>query len=263
MALGPVDVGDGETITSRNAVATLLNGVYLKYPTDVVKQDDVFENAARRIFDATVDRARATRWPSIRALVRGVSERRIMLWSRTRRRAGADPARAPLRISRDRHGRPQVGVFVNDGGAAKMAYYLTMGTRVRSEQCFDNDSQELRITTTLRHNAPANTPSSCRMSVTGFGDVRHTGSHAASDDDHRTPRRHHRLHDGRRAAGAERGRQVPGPPVATVARQLPPGRSSVIVTTMRTAALSPGDPELRTTPGVLPNADAAGASACE
>ena len=42
--LGPVDVGDGVTINSRNAVATLLNGVYLKYPTSPVKQDDVFEN---------------------------------------------------------------------------------------------------------------------------------------------------------------------------------------------------------------------------
>jgi hypothetical protein len=52
-------------------------------------------------------------------------------------------------------------------------------------------------------------------------------------------------------------------PVAKVARELPPGRSSVILTTMRTAAASPGDPELRTTPGVRPNADAAGTSACE
>ena len=59
------------------------------------------------------------------------------------------------------------------------------------------------------------------------------------------------------------GAKYLGRPVATVARQLPPGRSSTIVTTMRTPALSPGDPELRTTPGVLPNDDAAEPSACE
>ncbi len=52
--LGPVDVGDGLTINTGNAVSTLLNQVYLKYPTDPIKQDDVFEVAARRIFDATV-----------------------------------------------------------------------------------------------------------------------------------------------------------------------------------------------------------------
>ena len=39
------------------------------------------------------------------------------------------------------------------------------------------------------------------------------------------------------------------------ARQLPPGQNTVIVTTMRTPAFSPGDPELRTTPGVFPNED--------
>ena len=38
--------------------------------------------------------------------------------------------------------------------------------------------------------------------------------------------------------------------MAKVARELPPGQNSVIVTTMRTPAASPGDPELRTTPGV-------------
>ena len=48
--------------------------------------------------------------------------------------------------------------------------------------------------------------------------------------------------------------------MAKVARELPPGQSSVIVTTMRTAAANPGDPELRTTPGVLADADRAGPS---
>ena len=52
--LGPVDVGDNLTINAGNAVATLLNGVYLKYPTIRPNRTTCFENAARRIFDATV-----------------------------------------------------------------------------------------------------------------------------------------------------------------------------------------------------------------
>ena len=52
--IGPVDVGDGVTLNSQNAVTEMLNGVYLKYPIDALKQDAIFENAARRIFDATV-----------------------------------------------------------------------------------------------------------------------------------------------------------------------------------------------------------------
>ena len=69
------------TLNSQNAVQQLLNGVYFKYPIDLLKQDAVFENAARRIFDATVA-GPGNCVAVIRALVRGVSERRLMLWSR-------------------------------------------------------------------------------------------------------------------------------------------------------------------------------------
>ena len=53
-----------------------------------------------------------------------------------------------------------------------------------------------------------------------------------------------------------------GRPVAKVTRELPPGRSSIIVTTMTTAKHNPQDPELHTTPGVLPNGDRSERSAC-
>jgi hypothetical protein len=44
--------------------------------------------------------------------------------------------------------------------------------------------------------------------------------------------------------------------------KLRPGAKSVVVATMRTAAASPGDPELRTTPGARANHDRVGPSAC-
>ena len=88
--LGPINVGDNVTINSRNAVQTLLNGVYLKYPKDPSKQDDVFKAAARRIFNATVS-GKGKSQTVIRALVQGVTERRLMLWSRDDERAEADP----------------------------------------------------------------------------------------------------------------------------------------------------------------------------
>jgi hypothetical protein len=53
-----------------------------------------------------------------------------------------------------------------------------------------------------------------------------------------------------------------GRPVAKVPRELPAGQSSIIVIEMRTAAASPKDPQLRTTPGVLQNEDSAEPSAC-
>jgi hypothetical protein len=259
--LGPVDLGDGQRLTSSNAVATLLNGVYVKYPTNPAKQDEVFETAAKRIFDAMVD-GQGDSVSVVRALVRGVAERRIMLWSRDKveqDRIQRGFLSGSLETGSDR---PQVGMFVNDGAGGKMEYYLAMSTRVRSEQCFDDDAQELKVTTTLLNNAPGNA-SRLPLSVTGRGDA--------------VPRGHMLLHamifgpregditsitvDGQRAptGGAKYLRR----PVANVARQLAPGRSSVIVTRMRTPEFSPGDPELRDTPGVRPNTDDVTPSACD
>jgi hypothetical protein len=260
--IGPVDVGDGVTLTSQNAVAEMLNGVYLRYPIDPVKHDDIFENAARRIFDATVAGS-GNSVAVIRALVRGVSERRLMLWSRH------DDEQKRLRTTgvsnqfESGSGRPQVGVYVNNGGADKMTYYLGMGTTVRSEQCFDGFSQELRTTTTLVSNAPANAKV-LPVSVVGFGPrvlrpgnmnlgVMIAGPKGGSIESMTV--------DGQPAPIG--GARYQGRPVAKVARELPPGQNSVILTTMRTPAATPGDPELHTTPGVLPNADAAGPSACD
>jgi hypothetical protein len=260
-ALGPVNVGDGETINSTNAVATLLNGVYVKYPTNVVRQDEIFELAARRIFDSLTG-GRGDSVSAIRALVRGVDERRIMVWSRDRteqKRIQSGFLSGSLETG---SGRPQVGVFVNDGAGSKMEFYLTMGTRVRSERCFDNESQELRVTTTLRNNAPANA-GQLSISVTGLGTLI-TRGHMMLPTLIIGPRGGTIVSmtvDGKPAPNG--GAKYLGRPVATVARQLPPGGSTIIVTTMRTPAFSPGDPELRTTPGVLPNEDVVEPSACD
>lgn len=258
--IGPVDVGDGLTLNSRNAVAELLNGVYQRYPTDVVKQDAVFENAARRIFDATVAGS-GNSVSVIRALVRGVSERRLMLWSRHDDEQKRIRTTGVSNLFQSGGGRPQVGVYLNDGGADKMTYYLGMGTTVRSEHCFDGLSQELRTTTTLVSNAPANART-LPVSIIGPRTVRPGNMKLAV------------MIAGPKGGTIESmtvdGQPAPigsakyqGRPVAKVARELPPGQNSVILTTMRTPRATPGDPELRTTPGVLPNANSAGSSACE
>ncbi len=259
-ALGPVDVGEGETINRTNAVATLLNGVYLKYPTDAERQDEVFELAARRIFDSLTG-GRGDSVAAIRALVRGVTERRIMLWSRNQaeqKRIQSGYLSGSLETAGDR---PQVDVLVNDGSGSKMEFYLTMGTRVRALQCFANGSQELRVTTTFLNNA-SNTVQ-LPPSVGGFGNIV-AGGHMLLPAMIIGPRGGSILSmtvDGQPAPNG--GATYLGRPVATVTRQLPPGQSTVIVTTMRTPAFSPGDLNLRTTPGVLPNEDVVETSACD
>lgn len=258
--IGEVAVGDGMVINASNAVATLLNGVYLKYPTDQNKQDDVFEAAARRIFDATVD-GTGDSVLVIRALVRGVTERRVMLWSRNaseQRRIETSGVANLLPRGVDP---PQVGVYVSGNGSAKMTYYLGMGTTLRSTACLDGDAQQLRTTTTLVSNAPSNARR-LPISIVGFGPYVTEGN----------------IKVGLMVVGPENGtiesmvvdgKSAPtgaakllGRPVAKVSRELPPGSSSVIVTTMSTPKSASSDPELRTTPGILRNDDSVGASAC-
>jgi hypothetical protein len=261
VGIGPVDVGDGVTLNARNAVPSMLNGVYLKYPTDPVKQDDVFENAARRIFNATVAGS-GNSVTVIRALVRGVTERRLMLWSRhddEQKRIETSGIAGALDI---RSGRPQVGVYVNDNGSTKMEYYLGMRTSVRSEQCFDGGSQELRTTTTLTSEAPGNA-SRLPPSIVGLGHFVRLGNMklGVMIFGPRGGVIESMTVDGQPAPVS--GTELYGRPVAKVPRELGPGQSSIISTTMKTSAASPGDPELRTTPGIRPNGDSAGPSACQ
>jgi hypothetical protein len=258
--LGPVDVGDNLTINDLNAVSTLLNQVYVKYPIDIIKQDDVFENAARRIFDATVD-GTGDSVAVIRSLVRGVTERRVMLWSRDptdqKRIQNSGISGALDRGSK----RPQVGVYVNDYTAAKMEYYLGMGTSLRSERCIDGDAQELRVTTTLSSRAPVNA-SRLSLSIVGLGKYVTPGNMGLGVLilGPRGGTITSMTVDGQRAPVG--GASLDGRPVAKVSRELPPGQTSIIVTTMTTAKHSPSDPELHTTPGVVPNGDRSEASAC-
>jgi len=258
--IGSVDVGDGVTLNSRNAVAQMLNQVYLRYPIQPLKHDAIFENAARRIFDATVA-GTGNSVAVIRALVRGVTERRLMLWSRHDDEQKRIQTTAVSNLFEGGSGRPQVGVYVNNSGADKMTYYLSMGTTVRSEQCFDGFSQELRTTTTLVSNAPANArrlplsivgprsvrPGNIKLAVMIAGPKGGTIESMTVDGQ----------------AAPIGGARYQGRPFAKVARELPPGQNSVILTTMRTPAATPGDPELRTTPGVRLNGDSAGLSACD
>lgn len=257
--LGPIDIGDDLTLSSTNAASTLLNGIYTRYPVSPAKQDAIFERAARKVFDAMTG-GRGNSVAVVRALVQGVSERRVMLWSRDRaeqRRIRGGGLSNALNRKNDR---PQADVYVNDIAGGKMEYFLTMGTRARSQQCFDDDSQELQTTTTLSSNAPPDV-SRLSISVTGLGSKVRPG-HMLLGVMVVGPRQGEILSmtvDGQRAP---MGGELAGRPVAQVVRQLPPGESSVIVTRMRTAAASRGDVQLRTTPGIIPNDDATGPSAC-
>lgn len=258
--VGSVDVGDGLTINRQNAVATLLNGVYLKYPTDTERQDDVFEAAARRIFNALVG-GRGNSVRTIRGLVQGAQEHRVFLWSRDaaeqRRIARTGIAGA---MSRDAAA-PEVGFFVNDGGSAKMEFYLRMGSRLETRRCYAHGVQALRLTSTLRSDAPqggARLP----ISITGRATYLNPGDILLHGVVLGPPR-------GRIMALWVDGKRAPVSPVTYGGRQvarfpriLPPGATSVIRVDVQTGRGAAAAATLRTTPGVQANDDSVQTRTC-
>lgn len=258
--VGAVDVGDGVSLYQGNAVATLLNGVYLRYPTDPERQDEVFELAARRIFDALVggggDSVR-----TIRGLVQGAQERRVFLWSRDageqRRIARTGIAGA---MSRDREA-PEVGFFVNDGAPTKMEFYLRMGSRLETRRCYAHGVQALRLTSTLRSDAPQG-GAPLPTSVTGTAPYLTPGHMLLQNVIVGPPggRIMGLWVDGKRAPvspATYRGRQV-----ARFPRVLPPGATSVVRVDIQTGRGSAAAATLRTTPGVQANDDSVHTRAC-
>lgn len=257
--LGPVDVGEGVTLDRTNAVAALLNGVYLQYANDPVRQDDVFELAARRSFDALVG-GRGNSIRAIRGLVQGVQEKRILLWSRrpaeqqrikTTGIAGA--------MSLDPKA-PEVGFFVNDGGSSKMEYYLRMSSRLSTTKCYARGVQTVRLVSTMQSDFPQSV--AVPESITGDGTYARPGDmrlHASILAPVGGRINSIRIDGVRAPVGSVtyRGRQI-----ARFPRILRPGESSVVIADIQTGPGVTSAPTLRTTPGVSPNDDSSTAHAC-
>ena len=258
--LGPVNVGEGITLTESNAVSTLLNGVYLRYPQNVDRQDDVFELAARRSFDALTD-GTGNSVRTIRALVRGVQEGRVMLWSRDageQRRIRQTGVSGEWSLDRRN---PEVGFFVNDSGSTKMQFYLRMESRLRTVRCAADGTETLELTSTLRSEVPPG--GALPASVTGVGAFVTPGDQRLNALILAPP-------GGRVVSLSVDGIPAPvgatkyrGRHVVRVPRVIPPGDSSVYKVQLQTGPGAHGDAVLRTTPGVVDNVDATDTSGCD
>lgn len=249
-AVGPLDIGDGISINQSNAAQTLLNGIYLRYPRypeQNEEQDQAFERAARRIFDAlTGGRGDSVR--AVRALVQGVQERRILLWSVH----DAEQARiqstgiSGAMTDRQHADRPQVGVYLTDTSQTKLDYYLHSETRLEATKCYAHGVQDLTMTTTLSSDVPQG--ATLPVSVVGLGRRVPTYTMGLSVRLVAPPKGKIRsiTIDGKRAPvgfNTYRGRQL-----SRFTWLVQPGESTVIVSKFRSGRSSAGDPLLKATP---------------
>jgi hypothetical protein len=167
-ATGPVGMPDGSTLTSADAVPTLLSGTYAAHP-DPAAQDAYFTAATRALFDAVT--GGAANGPALAgALGSAVVQHRVLVWdahpeiqSRLAGTAvvGALPATAPAASA--------FGIYLADGTGSKMDFYLRPSAQVASAMCAASGRPTFRTSVTLGSVAPADAATALPWVVTGGG----------------------------------------------------------------------------------------------
>jgi uncharacterized protein DUF4012 len=149
---GPVPIAGGRTLTAGDAVQTLLSSVYAEIP-DPQRQNLFFESVAHSVFDAVAS-GQGRPATVLSNLVTAVDQRRVLLWSAHRQeQALLDPTSLAGALARSPAKAPTVGVYLNDGGASKLDYYLGYSVDVASRAC-QSDRQVLDVTLHLRSRVP-------------------------------------------------------------------------------------------------------------
>lgn len=264
-ATGPVTLADGTELTADNAGSVLLNEVYFRIENPAL-QDVFFADAASAVFSQLLAPGRDGS-ALLDALARSAGQGRVLVWS-------AHPEEEALlsgttvagELAGVRAGlggaggdRPVVGVFLNDGSAAKMSYYLDTTAGLDSVTCRADRTQELHLRLTLTSTAPAGgegLPAYVRGDVLTPGDVQTNVLVYAP------------------AGGLVDTVQVDGLPasVASVRHDdlaavettvlLSPGQTATLDVDLVSGAGQDGDPVLRMTPGAREGDKQVSSSVC-
>ncbi len=161
----PIDVGDGVSVTSDNLVSILLSTAYKKFDNnpDQSERDAFLAKATGTVF-TDVMTGKGTPTSIISGLRKAVGERRILLYSNDPAEQ-ADIATTGVAGAIDADpARPSIGVFLNDGTAAKLGYYLKNDIRVVAGSCRSDGRRDLTVRVTMRFDVP---PSGLPPYVTG------------------------------------------------------------------------------------------------
>ncbi len=152
-ATGPVTLPNGTVLDGTNASQILLNQIYIDEP-DPAAHNEFFADAAEAVFDALMEGGIDVS-AAIAALDTSADEGRLLVWS-------ADPNEEALlsgtvlsgELRGEDDGTPIVGVYLNDGSATKMSYYLDYSVTVERTQCLAGGVRELSVTVDIASTAP-------------------------------------------------------------------------------------------------------------
>lgn len=145
-AVGPVTMPDGEAITKDNVVELTESTAYARFPTDQLARKDFLQDIANEVVKKITGRVDSPR-KLLDALGRGVSERRIAVWS-------SSPAdqelleQTPLaHVIPDDPG-PYAEVVLNNLGGNKLDYYLEREIEYVADGC-EGDTRMSTVTVRL------------------------------------------------------------------------------------------------------------------
>lgn len=167
--IGPTTTPDGTTLTSDDAVETLLSAAYARYP-HAADSDAFFAQVAQSVVAATFAGGYSGS-ALVDAVGDVVGEGRVSVWT------SDDAVRERLRevglvhdfLADDATADVTAGVFLNDTTVSKMDYYLDTALTVDDATCTaDGASTWLHLT--LTSTAPADAATTLPEYVTGGGD---------------------------------------------------------------------------------------------
>jgi hypothetical protein len=248
-ATGPVTLPTGQKLTAGNAVQLLLNTVYLQI-ADPKLQDAFFAATAGAVFDAMLG-GQGEPAKVVDALAQTAREGRLMVWSAHK---DEQALLSGTVLSGELVGvqgkSPVIGLYLNDGSAAKIGYYLRTDVLATSTGCRADGSQAVTVRVTLTNTAPANA-AELPPYLTGGGAVVPEGEvrtnvliYAPSGG---------RVEDVRVSGGEPGVFSQTHNGLAVVGRtvQLKPGERIVIDYDVLSGQRQPGHPVLRVTPVTL------------
>jgi cytoskeletal protein RodZ len=151
----PIDVGDGLTVTSDNLVSTLLSTAYQKFDdADQERRDAFLDSATSKVFSVVMSGQGQSR-SIIDGLRKAANERRVLVYSSNPTEQDDIATTGLAGIMSTDTSQPTVGVFMNDGTAAKLGYYLHNEVHVTEGDCRTDGRRELKVRVVMKYDAPA------------------------------------------------------------------------------------------------------------
>ncbi|MGR0159139.1 DUF4012 domain-containing protein [Paenarthrobacter nitroguajacolicus] len=154
-------------LTAENVVQTLLSDVYAQI-SEPQLQDVYFAGAANEIFGA-LSSGKADPKKLMKAISRGVDERRILIWSSSAaEQSTIGKYSIGGLVSGSAVSPTEFGVYFNDGTGAKMDYWVKRSVQV-AKDCTRDGYREVSIKVTSTNSAPTDAGTSLPEYVTGAG----------------------------------------------------------------------------------------------